>query len=87
MKVATELSHEGLAESTNLSVTLSFRVKVRPTLATSHWKSSQGILENLLKAKEFQDPVVNSWMKAKTTLVRTQDTIKRRDRTKHVVLI
>ena len=50
----TELQHESLAETHNLSVALAYWVEVRATLATTHWESSKSVLESLLKAEELQ---------------------------------
>ena len=53
--VFVELGHEGLAEACDLSDGASFRVKVRASLSSSHGKSCQAVLENLLKTQKLDD--------------------------------
>ena len=53
--VAAQLSHEGLAEAHDLSVGLALRVEVGTALAAAHRQRGQGVLENLLEAKELDD--------------------------------
>ena len=57
--VAGELGHEGLAKAHHLIVTLSLRIEVRTAFAAAHRQRRQGILENLLKAEEFQHAEVH----------------------------
>ena len=53
--MAAQLSHEGLAEAHDLSVGLALRVEVGTALAAAHRQRGQGVLENLLEAKELDD--------------------------------
>ncbi|KAH3669592.1 hypothetical protein OGATHE_002404 [Ogataea polymorpha] len=74
--VSGKLSDEGSAESSDLVVALSLRVKVRSTLTTSHRETGQGVLENLLVSKEFEDRKVNTWVQSQTSLVWTQSRVE-----------
>jgi hypothetical protein len=42
------------------------------TLGTTHVDTSQGILEDLLKAQKLEDGQVDGWMETETTLVGTE---------------
>ena len=53
--VAAQLGHEGLAEAHDLGVGLALRVEVGTALAAAHRQRGQGVLENLLEAKELDD--------------------------------
>lgn len=52
--VLGELSHERLAESADLVVTLALGVEVGTTLATTNVEASQSILEDLLETQELE---------------------------------
>jgi hypothetical protein len=67
--VLGQLSHESLAESSDLSIGLALGVEVGATLATTHAEASQGILEDLLEAKELENGQVDAGVKSETTLV------------------
>lgn len=67
--VLAQLGHEGDTEAANLVVGLALGVEVRATLATTHVKAGQGILEDLLEAEELQDGQVNGRVETQTTLV------------------
>ena len=51
--VASKLSHKGLAECHNLAVRLALWIEVGAALATAHGECGQGVLEDLLEAKEL----------------------------------
>ena len=51
--MAIELRHKRLTECHHFSIGLTLGVKVRTSLAATHGKRGQGVLENLLKPKEF----------------------------------
>ncbi|CRH63894.1 Uncharacterised protein [Chlamydia trachomatis] len=68
--MAVELSHEGLAETHDLSIGLALRVEVGATLATTNRQASQGVLEDLFEAKELNDRQVDGRVEAQTALVR-----------------
>jgi len=57
------------AKGHDLIVWLALGVKVRASLATTHWETSEGILEDLLKSKEFDHPEIDCGMEAESTLV------------------
>jgi len=44
---------------------------------THHGQAGQGIFENLLKAKEFEHTFIDSGMESQASLVRTEDTVKK----------
>ena len=67
--MAAQLSHEGLAEAHDLSVGLALRVEVGTALAAAHRQRGQGVLENLLEAKELDDGQVDRRVEAQTALV------------------
>ena len=68
--VAIELGHEGLAETHDLSVTLSAGSEVGAALATAHGECGECVLECLLKAEELQDGEVDRGVEAQTAFVR-----------------
>ena len=74
--VAGKLSHKGLAKRHNLAVRLALWIEVRAAFAAAHWKRGQGVLEDLLEAKELQDRQVNCWMETKAALVRSNCRVK-----------
>ena len=53
--IFVKLCNKALAECHDLSVGFTLRIKVRTTFTTTDWKSGQGILEYLLKSKEFDN--------------------------------
>ena len=54
-EIAPQLKNERLAETHDFLVRLSARAEVRTTLAATHRKSGQRILERLLEAQEFEN--------------------------------
>ena len=62
--------NERLAETHQLAVGLSARVKVAAAFAAADRQTSQGILKHLLKSEELQNAQINGGMEADTTLVR-----------------
>jgi hypothetical protein len=67
--VLVKLPHEGNAELADLVVRLALGIEVGTTLATAHVEAGQGILEDLLKAKELENGEVDSGVETETTLV------------------
>ena len=67
--VAIELGHEALAETHDLTVGLAVGVKVGAALAAAHGQGGQGVLQDLLEAKELDDGQVDRGMEAQTALV------------------
>ena len=67
--VTEEFSHEGLAETHDLSIRLALGVEIRATLSTTHGERGEGVLEDLVEAKELDDGKVNRGMETETTLV------------------
>src|SRR5699024_9318747 len=53
--VFAQLCHEALTECHDLSVGFSFWIKVRSAFSSADWKTCQGVFENLLKSKEFNN--------------------------------
>ena len=74
--VAIELSHEGLAETHDLSVALAAGCEIRAALAAAHRQRGECILEGLLEAEEFQDRQVNRGVEAKTAFVRANSRVE-----------
>ena len=67
--VAVQLGHEALAEAHDFHVALAVGVEVRAALAAAHGQGGQAVLEDLLKAQELQDALVDRGMEAQTALV------------------
>ena len=74
--VFRQLSHEGDTEAANFVVTLALRVEVGSTLTSTHVKSGESILEDLLKAKELENGQVDRRVQTQTALVRTQGRVE-----------
>lgn len=73
-EVSVQLGHERLTEATDLAVALSLGIKVRSTLAATHGKTRQGVLEDLLKAQELENVFIDSGMKPQSSLVWSENT-------------
>ena len=67
--VAVQLGHEALAEPHDLHIALALGVKVGTALAAAHGQGGQAVLEDLLKAQEFQDALVDRGMEPQAALV------------------
>ena len=67
--MAVQLCHEALAESRDLAVGLALRIKVGTAFAAADRQARQGILKDLLKAKELDDAKVYGRMETQATLV------------------
>jgi hypothetical protein len=67
--VAVQLGHEALAEAHDFHVALALRVEVGAALAAAHGQGGQAVLEDLLKAQELQDALVDRGMEAQAALV------------------
>lgn len=74
--VLGELSHEGNAETADLVVGLVLGVEVGTTLTTTHVQAGEGILEDLLEAKELEDGEVDGGVETETTLVGAQGRVE-----------
>ena len=74
--VLRKLSHERLAEATDLAVAALLWAEVTTTLTTAKLQASQGVLENLLETKELQDRKVDGLVKTETTLVWTESRVE-----------
>ena len=68
--VTAQLGHERLAETHDFGIGLALRVEVGAALAAAHRQAGQGILENLLEAKELDDALVHARVETQTALVR-----------------
>ena len=64
-----ELGHKALAEPHDLAVGLALGVEVGAALAAAHGQGGEGILEDLLKAQEFDDGQVHVVTEAQAALV------------------
>ena len=64
-----QFRHEGLAEPHDLAVALALGVEVAAALAAAHGQGGEGVLEDLLKAQEFDDGQVDGGVKAQAALV------------------
>ena len=69
--VTIKFSHERLTKSHNLVVGFSFRIKIGAAFAAADGKTRQGIFENLLERKEFQNTEVDARMKTQAAFVRS----------------
>ena len=63
-------------EFADFVVGFAFGVKVGATLAASHHKTGQSVLENLFEAEELEDGEIDGGMEAETTLVGTEGGIE-----------
>ena len=68
--MAAQLGHERLAEVHDLVVGLALGVKVGATLAATHGKRGEGVLEDLLEAEELEHAERDGGVEAQATLVR-----------------
>lgn len=74
--VARQFHGKGFDEAADLVGRLALRVKVGATLTTTDVEARERILENLLKAKEFEDAQVHSRVQTQTTLVRAERAVE-----------
>lgn len=61
------------AETTNFLVGLALGIEIGSSLTSTHVKTSEGVLEDLLETKELEDGKVDRRVKTKSSLVRTED--------------
>lgn len=71
-----QLGHEALAEAHDFHVGLALRVEVGAALAAADRQTCQGVLEDLLKAEELDDALVDGRMETQTALVRTDRAVE-----------
>ena len=74
--VLVELCDISLAEAHDLALALTLWREVRATLATTHRKSREGILEGLLEAEELERREVHRVVETRTTLVRANGIVE-----------
>ena len=74
--ILVELCHEGLAEAHHFRIRLSVRIEVRAALAAADGKRGQRILEDLFKAEELQDSLIDRGMETKAALVRSDGVVE-----------
>ena len=67
--VAVQLGHQALAKGHDLPVALALGVEVAAALAAADGQAGQAVLQNLLKAEEFQNGQVDAGMEPQTALV------------------
>ena len=65
-----ELCHKALAEAHDLHIGLALGVEVGAALTAADRKTGQGVLEDLLKAEEFDDTDIYGRMQTDTALIR-----------------
>ena len=68
--MTAQLGHERLAETHDFGIGLALRIEVGAALAAAHRQAGQGVLENLLEAKELDDALVHARVETQTALVR-----------------
>ncbi len=73
--VTVELCHEGLAETTDLSVALSLRVKVGTTLGPAHGQGGEGVLDDLFEGEELQQSQIDRRVEPEATLERSDGAV------------
>ena len=73
---APELQHEGLAETHDLCVRLTYRVKIRTAFRPAHRQRRQGILECLLEAQELEHRRRHGAVETKTAFVRANGAVE-----------
>ena len=71
-----ELCHKALAERHHFSIGFSLRIEIRAALAAADWQTRQGIFENLLKTKEFDDAQIYGRMETQASLIGTDRAVK-----------
>ncbi len=74
--VTIQLGHEALAKTHDFRIALALGIKVRTALAATDGHTGQSVLEDLLKAEEFDNPQIHGGMKTQAPLVRAQGTVK-----------
>ena len=67
--MTVQLGHQALAEGHDLPVAFALGVKVAAALAAADGQAGQAVLQNLLKAEEFQNGQVDAGMEPQTALV------------------
>ncbi len=71
-----KLGHKALAEGHHLAVGFTLGIEIRAALAAADGQAGQGVLEDLLKAQEFDDTGVNRGMETQAALVRSNGVVK-----------
>ena len=74
--VLEQLRHEALAKAHDLGVGLALGVEVTAALAAADGQAGQGVLEDLLKAQELDDALVDGGMEPQTALVRADGAVE-----------
>ncbi|CAH0327520.1 hypothetical protein SRABI128_06187 [Microbacterium sp. Bi128] len=74
--MAVQLGHEGLAETHDFGVRASAGVEIGAALAAADRHAGQGILEDLLEAKELNDSKVYRGVESQATLIGAQRRIE-----------
>ncbi len=54
--MAEQFGHEALAEPHDFVIGFAFGIEIRAAFAAAHRQSGQGVLKNLLKSQELQNP-------------------------------
>ncbi len=67
--IVPQLTHEGLAETHDLTIRLAAWREVGATLGTTHRKRGEGVLEHLLEGKELQNTDVDGCVETQTAFV------------------
>ena len=71
-----QFSHKTLTESHDLAIGFAFGIEIGSAFTTADWQASQRVFEYLLKAQEFQNTLIDGWMKAQTTFIRANSTVE-----------
>ncbi len=71
-----ELAHETLAKAHDLAIGLALGVEIGTTLAAAHGEAGEGVLEDLLEAKELDDTQVHGRMEPQAALVGADGTVE-----------
>jgi len=70
--VTAKLRHQALTESHDLTLGLALRVEIRTALGASHHQAREGVLQDLLEAKELDDAQINCGVETDAALVGTE---------------
>ena len=69
--MTVQFGHESLAKTHDLTITLSFGVEIRTSLAAAHGKAGEAVFEDLFKAEKFENTLGYRGVKTKASFVRS----------------
>ena len=67
--MAEEFGHKRLAKAHDFSVGLAVRIEIGVALAATDWQAREGVLKDLLEAKELHDAEVDAAVEAQSPFV------------------